>query len=250
MGEAVRLRVLSYNVHGLRGDRAALYRTVRSAAPDVVCVQEAPRRVRWRTRCADLARGCDLYFASGGGPAIGNMIMVSQRVRVQRHWSLRFPLTPGRHLRGVAFAECAVGGCRFTLAGTHLSTDPGERAAQADQLALLLAGLTGPVLVGVDLNEPPGGRVWPRLLSPALLEDARAAAGSGTDDPAAARSGTDAPAAARGSGTFPAGAPHSRLDAVLVPAGATVHSYAVPDTEDARRASDHLPVLVELSLTL
>ncbi len=235
MGEAVRLRVLSYNVHGLRGDRAALYRSVRAAAPDVVCVQEAPRRVRWRTRCADLARHCGLYFASGGGPAIGNMIMVDQRVRVHRSWSLRFPLTPGRHLRGVAFADCEAGGCRFTLVGTHLSTDPDERAGQADQLAPVLAGLAGSVLVGADLNEPPGGRVWSRLLDPGLLDAAQVA---GATDGGASTA------------TFPAGAPHSRLDAVLVPAAATVHSYAVPDGPDLRRASDHLPVLVELSLTL
>ena len=37
----VPLRVLSYNVHGLRDDRAALARLVRDLAPDVVIVVRA-----------------------------------------------------------------------------------------------------------------------------------------------------------------------------------------------------------------
>ena len=44
----VPLRVVWYNVHGLRDDAAALAGVVREAAPDVVIVQEAPRRFRWR----------------------------------------------------------------------------------------------------------------------------------------------------------------------------------------------------------
>src|SRR5439155_27089952 len=66
-----RLRVLSYNVHGQRDDRAALAAVVRGLAPDVAVIQEAPRRLRWRTRCADLARRLDLVHAGGGAPAVG-----------------------------------------------------------------------------------------------------------------------------------------------------------------------------------
>jgi exonuclease III len=36
-------RILSWNMHGLRDDRAALTRIVRDADPDVVSVQEAPK---------------------------------------------------------------------------------------------------------------------------------------------------------------------------------------------------------------
>ncbi|GAA4214998.1 endonuclease/exonuclease/phosphatase family protein [Actinocatenispora rupis] len=223
---AVRVTVLSYNVHGLKDDRAALYRVVRAARPDVVLVQEAPRRLRWRSRCAELARGCGLYFGAGGGPALGNLVMVGQRVRVLADRPLRFPLRPGRHLRGIAFADCEVGGVRFTAAGTHLSTDSDERLDQADRLAAVLAVQPTPLVVGADLNEPPGGAAWQRLLSADLRDTA---------------DGNTA--------TYPASAPHSRLDAVLTDPTTTTVRYEVVADRDTRAASDHLPVLAEITLS-
>ena len=62
----VELRVLSYNVRGLRDDRQALAEVVRAADPDVVCVQEAPRFLRWRSTCAALARTSGLVVVGGG----------------------------------------------------------------------------------------------------------------------------------------------------------------------------------------
>ncbi|BCJ29167.1 hypothetical protein Asera_32750 [Actinocatenispora sera] len=222
-----RVRVLSYNVHGLSDDREALYRVVRAARPDIVFVQEAPRRFRWRTRCAELARHCGMFFGAGGGPAIGNLIMVGQRVRVVRDWSLRFPLAPGRHLRGVAFADCELAdGGRFTAVGTHLGTDPAERTDQAERLAAVICAQQPPVLFAADLNEAPGGQVWSHLTSTTLTD----------------------PSPGKGDPTYPAAAPRLRLDAVLAPAQTTVHDHRVLDTDDARLASDHLPVLADLTL--
>ncbi|MGA8116792.1 MAG: endonuclease/exonuclease/phosphatase family protein [Actinocatenispora sp.] len=226
MGDDVRVRLLSYNVHGLRDDRGALCRTVRALDPDVVFVQEAPRRLRWRSRCAQLARECGLWFGAGGGPAIGNLIMVSQRVRVLGDRSLRFPLTPGRHLRGVALADCELAGRRFVAVGTHLSTDPTERVDQAERLAHVLTAQPVPVLLGADVNEPPGGRAWSRLAATGLRDTAESA------NPA----------------TYPASTPHSRIDAVLVAADCAVRTYEVPDTADVRAASDHRPVYAEVTL--
>lgn len=225
-----RLRVLTYNVHGLRDDRDALYRAVRRAAPDLVFAQEGPHRLRWRTRCADLARRCGLFFGAGGGPAIGNLIMVGHRVRVLRDRSMRFPRPRGHHLRGVAFADCELpDGARFTAVGTHLSTTPAIRVDQAERLVAVLSAQPAPVLFAADLNEAPGGPVWNHLSS--VLRD------PATADPATG-----------GAPTYPAAGPRARLDAVLVPATSTVHEYAVLGTADTRAASDHLPVYAELSL--
>jgi endonuclease/exonuclease/phosphatase family metal-dependent hydrolase len=224
--DSARVRVLTYNVHGLHDDRQALYTAIQSVAPDVVLVQEAPRRLRWRSRCADLARRCGLYYAAGGGPAIGNLIMVSERVRVLRDWSLRFPLRAGRHLRGVAFAECVVRGSRFVAVGTHLSTDPVERVDQAVRLAPVLAGQSHPVLLGADLNEPPGGPVWDTLT------------GIGLTDPGADK---DSP-------TISVTSPRARIDGLLLAPDFAVHEHAVLDTAATRTASDHFPVYAELSL--
>src|SRR3954471_11161395 len=106
----VPLRVVSYNVHGMRDDRAALTGLVRDLAPDVVIVQEAPRRFRWRHKCAALADDTGLVVAAGGLPALGNLVLVSLRVKVHETWCLRFPLTPGRHMRGAAFMRGSVRG--------------------------------------------------------------------------------------------------------------------------------------------
>ncbi len=220
------LRLLSYNVHGLKDDVAALVRVVRAAQPDVVYVQEAPRRFRSRYKCSDLARRCGLYVASGGAAALGNLLLVNGRVNVHEDWSMRYPLTPGRHLRGAAFARCSVGGSRFLLVGSHLSTDEVERPEQAALLRAALGACTDPVLLGVDLNDTAASLAW------RTLADGRVDAATACDD-------VKTP-------TFSVSSPRRRIDAVFTDPAWPVSSYQVLDSEDVRRASDHFPVLVEV----
>jgi endonuclease/exonuclease/phosphatase family metal-dependent hydrolase len=218
----VPLRVVTYNVHGLKNDRAALVGLVRELEPDAVIVQEAPRRFRWRHKCAALADDFGMVVAAGGLPSLGNLLLVSLRLRVHETWCLRYPLTPGRHLRGAAFADCSVRGGRFTLSGSHLATDPVERPAQAARWKQELSRLDGPVIAAGDLNEGPGGGAW-RTVADGLIT-------------------ADSPA------TFPATLPRLRLDAIFVTPDVTVDKYDVVDTDPARRASDHLPVVADLLL--
>jgi endonuclease/exonuclease/phosphatase family metal-dependent hydrolase len=75
-----------------------------------------------------------------------------------------------------------------------------------------------------DLNEEPGGPTWARLTSGLV----------------------DAVAAPRP--TFTARRPRRRLDAVLVSPGLRVTGSAVRRDDVTRRASDHLPVVVDLAL--
>lgn len=223
------LRVVSYNVRGIRDDGAALARTVQHLAPDVMVVQEAPRRLGWRTRCAALARAFGLVVVTGGAPAMGNLILADLRVTVTATWSVRFPLTPGRHLRGAAFARCEVAGAPVVVAGSHLSTDPVERPQQARRLAreAAVAAASAPVVLGVDVNDKPDSAAWQALTG-------------GLVDPA---TGGDASAV-----TFPSHRPGRRIDAIFVDARLRVASYRVVDIAAARRASDHLPVVAEVSL--
>jgi endonuclease/exonuclease/phosphatase family metal-dependent hydrolase len=217
------LRVLTYNVHGLRDDRTALTGLIRDLEPDVVIVQEAPRRFRWRHKCAALADDAGLVVGAGGLPALGNLLLVSLRVKVHETWCLRYPLTPGRHLRGAAFARCSVRGSAFSISGSHLATDPVERPAQAAEWKAALARIEGPVIAGGDLNEGPGGGAW------------RTVADGFVTPPS-------------GSLTFPATLPRQRLDTLFVSPDIAVENYEVIDTDQARRASDHLPVLADLVL--
>jgi endonuclease/exonuclease/phosphatase family metal-dependent hydrolase len=188
----------------------------------VLLLQEAPRRFRWRPRCAALARRFGLVVAVGGMPALGNLILTDLRVQVRQTWCVRFPLTPGRHLRGAAFALCTVGGVEFVVAGSHLATFAPEWPNQA---RLLADGLADPVVLGADVNDQPGSPTWQALAGGRL-------------DPGA-------PAAVP---TYSCTDPRRRIDAIFVDRRIEVLGYQVVDTPAARRASDHLPVVADLRL--
>jgi endonuclease/exonuclease/phosphatase family metal-dependent hydrolase len=217
------LRVVSYNVHGLKDDRAALIGVISKLGPDVLVVQEAPRRFRWRHRCAALADDLGMVVAVGGLPALGNLVLVSLRVAVHETWCLRYPLTPGRHLRGAAFARGSVRGGRFTVSGSHLATDATERPAQAALWKEELSRVEGPLIAAADLNEGPGGGAW-RTVEDGLLSDTGSLP------------------------TFPASLPNRRIDGIFVSPDIAIEKYEVVDSDQARRASDHLPVLVDLKI--
>ena len=220
---SVPLRVMSYNVHGLSDDRAALIDLIREAEPDVLVVQEAPRRFRWRHKCAALADDTGLVVAAGGLPALGNLVLVSLRVKVHETWCMRFPLTPGRHLRGAAFVRGSVRGGRFTVSGSHLATDPAERPAQAALWKDALDAIEGPVIAAGDLNEGPGGGAW-RTVEDGLVS------------------------LAAGRFTYPATLPARLIDGLFVTPDIAIEKYEVVESDLARRASDHLPVLADLTL--
>ena len=77
--------------------------------PDIVILCGAPRRLRWRSPCAELAYRLGLFYVAGGQPGLGNMIAVSHRVRVLDTWCVRYPLVPGQAMRGAVLAKLAVG---------------------------------------------------------------------------------------------------------------------------------------------
>jgi endonuclease/exonuclease/phosphatase family metal-dependent hydrolase len=221
------LRVVTYNVHRLRDDRAALVRTVRELAPDVVVVQEAPRRLWWRQADAAFAHACGAVVAAGGLPAAGNLILTDLRVRVVRTWWTRFPPTPGRQRRAAVFARCEVAGSPFLVVGAHLSTDPAERLRQARLLARAVSDPDAPVVLGVDVNDEPGSPTWQALL--AGWQDAATTAGG-------------APA------TFPSRNPRRRIDAIAVHPAIRVEACRVLDGRAVRCASDHRPIVADLRL--
>jgi endonuclease/exonuclease/phosphatase family metal-dependent hydrolase len=214
---------VSYNVHGLRGDRAVMVEVVRELAPDLLVLQQAPRRLRWRGRNARLAHALDLVYVTGGAPSLGNVIMTNLRIRPYGTWELRYPLTPGRNLRGAAFARCTAKDAAFVVVGSQLATDPVERPGQAERLKKALADLDEPVIVAVDLHEAPDGPAW-RTVADGLVDAA----------------GPDA--------TGPATATGQRRSAILVDPRITVTGYQVVDSPAAGRASGHQPLVADLAL--
>lgn len=223
-----KIRVMSYNVHSSKDDLSALATIVRAEAPDLVLAQEAPRRFRWRAKNARLARQWRMLHAGGGLWALGNSLFTTLRISVRETWNVQFPLTPGRHMRGAVFARCTVGRSRFVAVGTHLSLDATERVVQAQLLKGYLAELDEPYLVCGDLNEEPGGGGW-RTLADGL---------------------TDA-AEARECGhlsTFSCASPRRRIDGIFVDPAIEVLDYRLVDSDLARRASDHFPLVADLAI--
>lgn len=219
---SVELRVLSWNMHGLRDDRAALARVVRSCDPDVVCVQEAPKYLRWRARCADLARRCGLLYVTGGGTTGGSALLVDLRVNVDVAEEVCLSRQWGWPARGVASAVVEKAGARLAVASVHLPLDPRTRLDHAHRVLDVLAR-TGPrhALAAGDVNERPGHPAWEALHEGGLRD---LGPGSGA--------------------TFPAVAPTKRIDGVFATEGVETVDYRVVDEPGVEQASDHRPILV------
>jgi endonuclease/exonuclease/phosphatase family metal-dependent hydrolase len=114
------------------------------------------------------------------------------------------------------------------VAGSHLSTDPVERPAQAELLKKAMGQAGAPLVFGGDLNEGPGGAAW-RTVTGGLVDAAEA---KGCADRL----------------TFSCANPRDRIDALFVDPRLTITGYDIIDTPLARRASDHFPILVDLEV--
>ncbi|GAA3397850.1 endonuclease/exonuclease/phosphatase family protein [Cryptosporangium minutisporangium] len=219
------LRVLDWNVRGLRDDVDALARTIRDAEPHVVVLQEAPRVLRWRARAAQLARRCGLVVARGGGDASGNLVLASLAVSVRDTAVVRLPFTRFQHPRAAVVLRGALAGAPFTVVGVHLGLTEPERVAHVPVLLSALPDDTPTVLAG-DVNETADGPAW-RALTERLVD-------AGADDPTP---------------TFSTRSPRRRIDGLFVSPGVPTRGYRVLDTPDVARASDHRPLVVEVGLT-
>ncbi len=219
----VGLRVATYNVRGLRAGAGAVAEAVRGLRADVLLLQESGGRLAlWR-----LARRLGMAVASDPPSPfrrrVKNAVLARPPWRLEASRLFRFPEGDPWYPRGALVARLA-GPVALTAASVHLGLRPAERLRHARALAELSASLPGPLVLGGDLNEVPGGRAVGVLRS--RLRDAWAEAGSG-------------PGA-----TYPASAPGARIDYLLVGAGVRVRGVEVA----AAPASDHLPLVATLEL--
>lgn len=222
----VKLRVVAYNVRSLRDDRSAVIRVLRELDADVVCVQEAPRFFRWRSKCAALARESGLLYAGGGRTANGVAMLAAHRVDVSSVMEYRLSRTPRLFRRGVVAARIHKAGAWSTVASVHLGLDPDERPRHRREIVGVVDRYDSPVtILAGDLNETPDMPTWK-----ALVADF-----------------TDA-GAADGAPTFSARNPRRRIDGVFVRGPATVQSCWVVDGPDVEMASDHRPVVADLEV--
>jgi endonuclease/exonuclease/phosphatase family metal-dependent hydrolase len=219
---------MTYNI--LRGGRRGqpLHEVVRAVAPDVLLVNESPKRpLRWRHDSRHLADRWDLRYVAGGRPAGSNLLAVGPAVGVK--WTqaevLPQPWTAPR--RGIVAAQLHVRGRLVGVVGCHLSLDPDRRVSEVARVLEVASGLRGPVVVAGDLNEAPDGPAWAALRRAGFVDHG-----------------------SRGWRTFPSQEPDRRIDALLVRGVAQVLHHGDPgvDPELLAAASDHRPVLAELEI--
>jgi endonuclease/exonuclease/phosphatase family metal-dependent hydrolase len=201
-------------------------RVIRACRPDVVCIQEAPRFARWRSRCAALARRSGLVIVGGGRPAGANLLLSTLAVEVESSRDVLFSKDARLHQRGAAIGVLRLGETRVAVAGTHLDLVEAPRLRHVAELELVLdahvpAGV--PSIVAGDINDRPGTPVWQ------LLTERR----------------VDAVPAGDGF-TYSATHPRRRIDGVFADPALRIASAEVIDSPDVKIASDHRPVLVEL----
>lgn len=226
------VRVVTWNVHGCVGrdgrhDVARVAACVRSLAPDIAAFQEVDSRRSAHGHseiCRHLrdqvgAHGHDAWTLSGEDGHYGQVL------------ASRFPLderrvhdisVPGREPRKVMDARVRLPSMSLRVIATHLGLRRAERRRQVTALRdIIMADLSGPTLLLGDLNE------WRRART--------------------ARDGLfDLFDAWTTHQSFPSRFPVLPLDRIACRPGALMTGSWVASA--AHRASDHLPVVAELSI--
>jgi endonuclease/exonuclease/phosphatase family metal-dependent hydrolase len=241
------LRLVSWNIHGGIGsdgrrDLGRIAASLEEMRCDVAALQEVgdPHRQARDAEVADhatwLGRRLGWFVAYGPnlivrGRPYGNAVLSRYPIVRAHNYDLSVP----RHEpRGCLRADLELpGGRSLHLFDLHLGLSGGERRKQAAMLfsADLLrdTALAAPLVVCGDFN------MWSPLPGP-ILKLLRSALRD-----AAAVAGVRRP-------TWPAGLPLLRLDRAYVDAAVQVLSCGVVNDGEARRASDHLPLWVELEI--
>ena len=225
------LRVLSYNVHRWGDDRTALARVVKACAPDVMLVQEAPTWFGTRRKRLAMAASFGMRYVAASAR---NAILVADGTDLTEpvHWRIRRPFVR-RRLNFIAtqLPGGAVGGYvrlgrrQIAVITCHLGLHTRGRRHELDQVVKGCRSFSTPYLLTGDLNEEPSGPIWTRLSAEGLT-DLGADAGP----------------------TFSSTNPHKRIDGAHLSPELTGRILPIPAAEeDLAAASDHLPLLVELT---
>ncbi len=242
------MRLATYNIHKCVGGVDRRYDPQRVSdvlapyRPDVVLLQEAahlgaPLRDRQAELLAALLGLAHVAFVGNvrlrGGGHYGNAILSRFALSDVANVDLTFP---PKKRRSALFARCrlrrsGVGGAHtrsLLVCSLHLGLAGLERRLQVRKLLhsapLARRHARTPVAVAGDFNDL-WGTLGQRLFIPAGFRPL-----------------------ARARPTFPAFSPLRALDSVYLGGDARLIASHVPRSAAARRASDHLPVIVDLSI--
>jgi endonuclease/exonuclease/phosphatase family metal-dependent hydrolase len=201
---------------------------IRACKADVACIQEAPRFLRWRSKCAALARESGMFVVTGGRVAGAMLLLARVGVDVEASYDVLLEKTPHLHQRGLAVGVLRVNGERYAVASMHLSLQDQERTRQVDEVVAHMERLAdgAPIVLAGDVNETPDRPRWRALATRFVDAFTIAPFGDGN--------------------TYSAARPYKRIDAVFVDPGVRVVSCGVPHVPGIAQASDHCPVMADL----
>ncbi len=227
MAEPERVRVATYNTRDFLDDHRLAARLVRAVDPDVLCLQEVPRRLFARWRLRRFAAACGMRWSGPHRGSGGTTVLTAERVELVAASHHRLRVRWPDRTRGWAEARVRLpGGHELAVASVHLGLDAGERVRHVRAVLAALGGVR-PLVVAGDLNETEDGEAFGLVGAAGTLEVA----------------GPPGP-------TYPAHAPRRRLDVLFVSPDVLVvppGEVAVPDGVWAR-ASDHRAAWVDLEV--
>jgi len=223
-----------------RVSTSRICRVIARHRPDVVALQELDvmrRRTGGVDQAYAIANELEMKFHFHAALQVdeeryGNAVLSRYPMRLVRAEGLpRLPIRPGLEPRGALWIAIDVGGDELNFVTTHLGLSRRERVRHAEVLLgpewLGHPECRSPIVLCGDLNDGPRSTTWRRFHG--LLQDAQLA--------------LDGRGPRR---TWPGRFPLARIDHVFVSQGIRVLSVNVPRTELTRRASDHLPLIVEM----
>jgi endonuclease/exonuclease/phosphatase family metal-dependent hydrolase len=224
----MRVRVVVYNVRGVRDGSERLVRLVGHVQPDVLLLNETGGRLRVRRFAKALGMDLATDPWSPFRRRVKDAVLVRHPWMIVEYHQHRFEGGPWLYPRGALVAELERGDARLWAISMHLGLLPRERLAHARAFVTLVDGVDVPIVAGGDLNERPDGRAVGFLSE--RFRDAWLLGGDADGE------------------TFPAEDPTSRIDYLFLSSGIVVERVLVPPGPDAREASDHRPLVAELTL--
>ena len=238
---------MTYNVHRCvgpgGGDSIADITSVcRDAAADIIALQEldAPEtdQDEGAHHARDLAAelGMELMFCRTfrrGVGYYGHALLSRHKLELKKVTTFASPHVDAEP-RGAIWARATLGTTTLDIISTHLGVHRNERGAQSRELLgpdwLGSPNMGRPTLLCGDMNAVPQASSTYRRFA-ARLRDAQRSLDGHRPRP-----------------TFPSRLPLLRLDHVFVSEDVEVLSVNVPWNGRSRRASDHLPLIIDLEL--
>lgn len=228
------LRVATYNVHGCVGrdgrhDPQRVASVITELNVDVAALQEFtyPLDVELETRTPVVLTSLDNYHCALGPTrrtsrfCFGNVLLTRHPIRHVHRLDLSIER---REPRGALAATIDVGDFEVHILAAHLGLRVSERRFQVQQLLKYLDEVKDtPLVVLGDFNDWLPGRSVVHVLDKKLGRPPRPA-------------------------SFPVSRPVLRLDRIWVSPLTALHRIATHTSEEARMASDHLPVVAEIDL--